>query len=192
MATLRRGLVDKVKKAAAKVSTRGVQVAAKAGTRGARVLVETTVAAVKTVDKLQEKLGRRSAKAPVAEKPLAESEASKAEMPTTSPKASGAAAQKSSGVTASKPAGVTAQKPSRVTASKPSGATVRKTSGATARAPRSESKSRRTAAESEAAPVMLREAGRKTMPTAAPKRSKAAAGPGFKVKRGQKHRHTGR
>lgn len=68
MATLRRGLVDTVKKAASKVSARGVQVAAKAGTRGARVLVETTVAAVKTVDKLQEKLGRGSSKAKFTEK----------------------------------------------------------------------------------------------------------------------------
>jgi hypothetical protein len=43
-------------------------------------------------------------------------------------------------------------------------------------------------------PVELREAGRKTMPAAAPKRAKQAKpiGPQFKVKRGQKHRHTGR
>ena len=148
MATLRRGLVDKVKKAAAR-----------AGTRGARVLVETTVAAVKTVDKLQEKLGRRSAKAPVAEEPVAGNEAV-AEMPKAKPKASGATAQKSS--------------------------------GAKARTASAGPKARRTAADSEAAPVMLREAGRKTMPATAPKRSKAAAAPGFKVKRGQKHRHTGR
>ncbi|MFL5347462.1 MAG: hypothetical protein ACJ8AT_21975 [Hyalangium sp.] len=160
MATLRRGLVDKVKKAAEKVSTRGVQVAAKAGTRGARALVETTVAAVKTVDKLQEKLGRRPAKAPVAEEPMADIQASAAEMPKATPKASAAKAQK--------------------------------TSGAKARTASPVPKARRTTADSEASPVMLREAGRKTMPTAAPKRSKAAAAPGFKVKRGQKHRHTGR
>lgn len=95
MATLRRGLVDTVKKAASKVSTRGVQVAAKAGTKGARVLVETTVAAVKTVDKLQEKLGRRAGKASFTEKAVA-SEAperaptpkkeAKAEMPAAKPR----------------------------------------------------------------------------------------------------------
>ncbi|HVG57244.1 MAG TPA: hypothetical protein VNA24_01725 [Hyalangium sp.] len=115
MATLRRGLVDTVKKAAEKVRTRGVQVAAKAGTRGARALVETTAAAVKTVDKFQAKLGR--------------------------------GARKSS-----------------------------------------------TTSTPEALPVELREAGRKTMPTAAPKRSKQAksAGKQFKVKRGQKHPHSGR
>jgi hypothetical protein len=109
MATLKSGLVDRVKKAAAQ-----------AGTRGAKALVETTAAAVKTVDKLQEKLGRRPAK---AEPP------------------------------------------------KP-----RKTSTPTAKP----------------LPVALREAGRKTVAAAAPKRSKASAAPGFKVKRGQKHPHTGR
>jgi hypothetical protein len=158
MATLRRGLVDKVKKAASKVSTRGVQVAAKAGTRGARALVETTVAAVKTVDKLQEKLGRRPAKASMAERPLMVNEPSA----TTPRKAS----------------------------TKASGATAQKTSGTTARAASRELKSPRTAAG--ASPMKMREEGRKTMPAAAPKRSKAASAPGFKVKRGQKHRHTGR
>ncbi len=124
MATLKSGLVDRVKKAAAK-----------AGTRGAKALVETTAAAVKTVDKLQEKLGRRSAKA-------------------ETPQAS-------------------APKAPEAVASKP-----RRTSTATA----------------EALPVALREAGRKTVAAAAPKRSKASAAqaPGFKVKRGQKHSHTGR
>ncbi|HYI00326.1 hypothetical protein [Hyalangium sp.] len=135
MATLRRGLVDKVKKAASKVSARGVQVAAKAGTRGARALVETTVAAVKTVDKIQEKLSRRPAKARSALKPMVGEQA----VP---------------------------------------------------------SKARRATAERtpEAPPVEPREAGRKTMPTAAPKRSKTAKTPGkrFKVKRGQKHPHSGR
>jgi hypothetical protein len=57
-------------------------------------------------------------------------------------------------------------------------------------------KSRRTTTEGtpEAQPVELREAGRKTMPAAAPKRSKQAkpAGKQFKVKRGQKHLHSGR
>jgi hypothetical protein len=138
MASLRRGLVNTVKKAAAKVGTRGVQAAAKAGTRGARALVETTAAAVKTVDKLQAKLGRRShASAPFTQKPL------------VAERKPGPAAQ-----------------PRRVTP------------------PRTP----------EAQPVELREAGRKAMPAAAPKRSKPAkpAGPQAKVKRGQKHRHTGR
>lgn len=98
MATLRRGLVDKVKKAAAKVSTRGVDVAAKAGTRGARALVETTVAAVKTVDKLQAKLGRRSAK---ASKPMIQTEETAAEMPKATPKAAGATVGKTQGAKAS-------------------------------------------------------------------------------------------
>ena len=155
MATLRRGLVDTVKKAATKVSARGVQVAAKAGTRGARVLVETTVAAVKTVDKLQEKLGRRpnkvrsaapmTAKAPESQPP----KASETRAPKTPVKAEGAPL-------------------------KPRRAAPQRTE--------------------EAQPVELREAGRKTMPAAAPKRAKKKAAPGkqFKVKRGQKHRHSGR
>jgi hypothetical protein len=63
MASLRRGLMDKVKKAAESVGKRGAQAAARAGTRGARAIVETTAAAVKTVDKLQSKLGRGSPKA---------------------------------------------------------------------------------------------------------------------------------
>jgi hypothetical protein len=70
MASLRRGLVDKVKQAAEKVGKRGAQVAAKAGTRGARALVETTAAAVKTVDKLQSKLGRGSRKPSAASAPM--------------------------------------------------------------------------------------------------------------------------
>jgi hypothetical protein len=140
MANLRRGLVDKVKK-----------VAAKAGTRGARALVETTAAAVKTVDKLQEKLGRHASKASSHEESLADTQASSNEVQKTPMKASSAKAQKAS----------------------------------------AEPKSRRASAETP--PMMARETGRKTMPAAAPKRSKAAAAaPGFKVKRGQKHRHTGR
>jgi hypothetical protein len=70
MASLRRGLVDKVKKAAKSVGKRGVRVAAKAGTRGARALVETTAAAVKTVDKIQSKLGRGSRKASTSAEPM--------------------------------------------------------------------------------------------------------------------------
>jgi hypothetical protein len=154
MATLRRGLVDTVKKAAAKVSTRGVEVATKAGTRGARALVETTVAAVKTVDKLQEKLGRRSSQARSVEQAAAPKLETK---PTTR---------------ASRATGRVSKVETRPTRGIPS-------------------KSRR--ATTEAQPMVPREAGRKTMPAAAPKRSKAAAQtPGFKVKRGQKHRHTGR
>lgn len=158
MATLRRGLVDTVKKAASKVRARGVQVAAKAGTRGARVLVETTVAAVKTVDKLQEKLGRRSSRVRFTEKarasePLFETPVSRpvAQEPKKAAKAEGATA-----------------KPRRVPSPQ----------------------------ASEAPPVELRDAGRKTVPAAgaAPKRSKKAKAPGkqFKVKRGQKHLHSGR
>jgi hypothetical protein len=70
MASLRRGLVDKVKKAAKSVGKRGAQVAAKVGTRGARALVETTAAAVKTVDKVQSKLGRAPRKATLSEEPM--------------------------------------------------------------------------------------------------------------------------
>jgi len=160
MATLRRGLMDTVKKAAAK-----------AGTRGARALVETTAAAVKTVDKLQEKLGRRPRRDVFTQVPI------KAE-------------------STSKPA-------TRLT---PRGATPMVSKEAVTRAPKKPAKSagttgtavksRRTITEStaEAQPVELREAGRKTMPAAAPKRSKQAkaAGKQFKVKRGQKHLHSGR
>jgi hypothetical protein len=168
MATLRRGLVDTVKKAAAKVGTRGVQVAAKAGTRGARVLVETTAAAVKTVDKLQAKLGRRSRKSSSA--------TTESLMAEPTPKAA----------TQSTPRAVPMmKKDTRTQAPR----TPAKSAGTAA-------KPRRTTAQStpEALPVELREAGRKTMPAAAPKRSKPAkaAGKQFKVKRGQKHRHTGR
>lgn len=142
MATLRRGLVDRVKKAAARVSSRGAQVAAKAGARGARALVETTAAAVKTVDKLQAKLGRRSRRDIFTQVPI-----------TRTPR------------TSAKPAGNTS-KPRRTT---------------TPRTP-------------EAQPAALREAGRKAMPATAPKRSRQSkpAGKQFKVKRGQKHLHTGR
>jgi hypothetical protein len=170
MANLRRGLVDKVKKAAAKVSTRGVQVATKAGTRGARVLVETTAAAVKTVDKLQQKLGGRSRKG------------SPSEQSTTGAQAAEPVAQQP------------APRASRPMTAKPAGATVKST-GATAKTQDTSVKARRAAQPvSEAQPVAVREAGRKTMPAAAPKRSKQAAPAGsqFKVKRGQKHRHTGR
>jgi len=69
MASLRRGLVDKVKKAAESVGKKGAQVAAKAGTRGARALVETTAAAVKTVDKIQSKLSRSPRKASTSAEP---------------------------------------------------------------------------------------------------------------------------
>jgi hypothetical protein len=76
-------LVDKVKKAAEKVGKRGAQVAAKAGTRGARALVETTAAAVKTVDKLQAKMGRgpRKASTPTAEPMISAPETTQAAEP---------------------------------------------------------------------------------------------------------------
>ena len=162
MATLRRGLVDTVKKAAAKVSTRGVQVAAKAGTRGARALVETTAAAVKTVDKLQAKLGRGPRKSSAAKKPM-----------------------------------MTEAMPGTATQSMPQTAAPMKDMATGTQAPKTSAKSvgaatkpRRSTPERthEAQPVALREAGRKTMPAAAPKRSKQAkpAGKQFKVKRGQK------
>ena len=170
MAGLRRGLVDTVKKAAAKVGTRGVQVAAKAGTRGARALVETTAAAVKTVDKLQAKLGRRSRKS-----------ATSTQEPMVAKRKSGTATQfmpRTSAPMVNKATGTQAPD----TSSKSVGGTAMK--------------SRRTPTPltPEAQPVELREAGRKAIPAAAPKRSKQAkpAGPQHKVKRGQKHRHTGR
>lgn len=158
MATLRRGLVDTVKKAAAKV-----------GTRGARALVETTAAAVKTVDKLQGKLGRRSHKPPAAtQEPMMagrSSEAATRSTPRAATPMAGKATRTHAPRTPAKPAG-TAAKPRRTS---------------TPRTP-------------EAQPVELREAGRKTMPATAPKRSKQtkAAGKQFKVKRGQKHLHSGR
>lgn len=182
MATLRRGLVDKVKKAAAKVSTRGVQVATQAGTRGARALVETTVAAVKTVDKLQEKLGRRTSQARKTEEPVKGGAVSGAARPKAATKGTGATAQSSVQETAS---------PRNLKDAVMRKASVAKTAEKAAVAEKSSPKSRR--ASTAAQPVTLREAGRKTMPGTAPKRSKASAQtPGFKVKRGQKHRHTGR
>jgi hypothetical protein len=156
MATLRRGLVDTVKKAAAKVSNRGVQAATKAGTRGARALVETTVAAVRTVDKLQEKLGQRPRKV-------------------------------GSSKEAAAPLGRAASpEPTERKATSRASTPMMAKAGATRRA-----SAQRTP---EAQPVALREAGRKTMPGAAAKRSKAAKAPKkqFKAKRGQKHLHTGR
>jgi hypothetical protein len=129
--------------------------------------VETTAAAVKTVDKLQAKLGRHSAKAPATQESVTENEAS-------TPITQKATATKASGATATKS-----------TASK---STASKASAATSPEPKAR---RNTTAE--APPIAMREGGRKTMPAAAPKRSKVAAqAPGFKVKRGQKHRHTGR
>ncbi|MBN1208249.1 MAG: hypothetical protein JXB05_25545 [Myxococcaceae bacterium] len=154
MATLRRGLVDKVKKAAARMSTRGVQVATQAGTRGARALVETTVAAVRTVDRLEEKLGFRSHKG-------------------------SAAARSATGGMASKPSSRRpVSRASKPMSAKPARTTAKPRHGAEP--------------FPEARPVALREGGRKTMPAVAPKRSKKAPGKQLKVKRGQKHLHTGR
>jgi hypothetical protein len=100
--------------------------------------VETTAAAVKTVDKLQEKLVRRPRRDVFTQVPIKKE-------PTSKP--------------------ATAKSRRTVTGSTP-----------------------------EAQPVELREAGRKSMPAAAPKRSKKArrTGKQFKVKRGQKHPHSGR
>lgn len=162
MATLRRGLVDKVKKAASKVSTRGVQVAAKAGTRGARVLVETTVAAVKTVDKLQQKLGRRPNKVRLTPKATVKERLAETPVPMMS------------------------KAPVEKEPKKPA-----KTETAPAKARQATSPKM-----SETPPVEMRDSGRKTMPAAAPKRSTKAKAPApakqFKVKRGQKHLHSGR
>ncbi|MDC0712175.1 hypothetical protein POL68_27155 [Stigmatella sp. ncwal1] len=168
MATLRRGLVDKVKKAAARVSTRSAEVAAKAGTRGARAIVETTVAAVKTVDTIQKKLGRGSSKAAKLKQAVA-SKAPAAPKTATAPKAPTAPAQR---VISTGPASASPSLP----------------------------KQPRQAAPATPIEVPLgagRDAGRKTMPAAAAKRTKAPK-PGkapkqvFKAKRGQKHIHTGR
>ena len=158
-------LVDTVKKAAAK-----------AGTRGARALVETTAAAVKTVDKLQEKLGRRPRRDVFTQVPI-EAE------PTSKP-----ATRLSRGA------------PRRWWPRTPAPVLRNfgppKTSAKSASTKGAAVKSRRTTTEStpEAQPVALREGGRKTMLAAAPKRSKQAkpAGKQFKVKRGQKHLHSGR
>jgi hypothetical protein len=177
MATLRRALVDKVKKAASKVSTRGVQVAAKAGTRGARALVETTVVAVKTVDKIQQTLGRRSNKANSIKETLKVEQQSKTTPRQTPPQTSAPMTSKAAETQTAK---TQAKTPSKAPA---------KTEGSTAKPSRATSER-----ASEAQPVEMREAGRKTMPAAAPKRSKQApaAGKQFKVKRGQKHLHSGR
>jgi hypothetical protein len=170
MTALRRGLVDTVKKAAAKVGTRGVQVAAKAGTRGARALVETTAAAVKTVDKLQAKLGRRPRKS-----------ATSTQEPMVAERKSGTATQSKPRTAAPMVNKDTSTQAPEASAKSVGGTAMKSRRATTQRTP-------------EALPVELREAGRKTMPAAAPKRSKQAkpTGPQFKVKRGQKHRHTGR
>lgn len=169
MATLRRGLVDKVKKAASKVSTRGVQVAAKAGTRGARVLVETTVAAVKTVDKIQQKLGGRPSKVRLTPKTAVNERL--AETPVQQPEPKAAAPMMSKAPVEKAP-----KKPTKLETAP---AKVRQATSPQV---------------SESPPVEMRDSGRKTMPAAAPKRSTKAKTPAkeFKVKRGQKHLHSGR
>jgi hypothetical protein len=152
MATGKRGLVDKVKRAVARAST-----------RGAMTLVEGTAAAVRTVDKLQEKLATRR----------------KQEKTNT-------AAEAAPAVSATP-----AREAKRATP---------RANEARANAPRAEARDTGTRA-------MPRTSGRKTMPgtEAAAKRVKAPTGEakapaekkpaqqgGFKVKRGQKHRHSGR
>lgn len=151
----KRGLVDKVKK-----------VAARAGTRGARVLVDTAVAATRTVDTLQSKLERVRDLAPGLKKSK-KNEA--ARVAPVSPLTSAPAATSRRASTTARGAIESAKKPTP--------------KATTSRTPR--------AVENVAAT-----AGRKTVPTqaAAAKRStaKRAATPGaggFKVKRGQKHRH---
>lgn len=175
MASLKRGLVDTVKKAAEKVRKQGVQVAAKAGTRGARAIVETTAAAVKTVDKLQSKLGRGPRKVSTS-----------AQMPMARDSASETGSRKSPSRV---PSDTASAKPRR-------GSTGR---GATEKAPQAPiARPRRASAgsSSEAQPMAMRETGRKTMHSEATvaKRSKAAKPQQkqFKVKRGQKHLHSGR
>jgi hypothetical protein len=158
MATAKRGLVDKVKR-----------VVARASTRGAMTLVEGTAAAVRTVDKLQEKLSTRRGKQ--AQTNMAQEEAP-AVSATPAPEA-------------------------RRTSPR-----TERTNEARANAPRAP-EPRDT--EKRAPP---RTSGRKTMPgtEAAAKRVKAPTAqakeapaekkpraPGeFKVKRGQKHLHSGR
>jgi hypothetical protein len=143
MAASKRGLVDKVKK-----------VVARASTRGAMSLVEGTAAAVRTVDKLQQKLASRRK----PEETEAPAEASREQAPAMKAEA---------------PAPKRAATPRTATRAKP-------------------------AAEEAPAP---RTSGRKTMAaepaaakrTKAPARKKAPVSTGeFKVKRGQKHLHSGR
>jgi hypothetical protein len=158
MATGKRGLVDKVKK-----------VAARAGSRGARALVDTAVAATRTVDSLQSKLERVRSLAPGLKKAKKnESTEATAANPLTRPVVAAPAMARRS--TASTARGV-------VESAKP----ARK--AAVAKAPRAV----------ESASVG---SGKKTVATqaVAAKRStaKQSAAPdaeGFKVKRGQKHRH---
>jgi hypothetical protein len=169
MATVRRGLVDKVKR-----------VVARASTQGAVKLVEGTAAAVRTVDKLQAKLGGARRKAAQAASNTVEVLEQVPELAKVAPlpvaKRSTARAEPN---------------------------TARRTSEARSTEPRPETPRTETPrTEEPPAPrkrPAQRTAGRKTMPgvEAAAKRSKAPAKKapqegGFKVKRGQKHRHTGR
>ncbi|MDY7231336.1 hypothetical protein [Hyalangium rubrum] len=168
MASIRRGLVDTVKKAAAKVSKRGVQVAAKAGTRGARALVETTAVAVKTVDKIQEKIGRGPRKPSISKQtPVSRNAEATSAPPSTSREDSVSA----------KPRRTSAERVAETPAAKPRRTTPQRGAEATQ-------------------PVPMRETGRKTMASEAPapKRAKAPQPQQkqFKVKRGQKHLHSGR
>jgi hypothetical protein len=163
MATVRRGLVDKVKR-----------VVARASTQGAVKLVEGTAAAVRTVDKLQAKLGGAKRKAAQAASNTVEVLEQVPELAKMAPLPMAKRA------------------------------TARGTNEARAtKAPTKASTQARS--EQPAAPAERpapRTSGRKTMPTveASAKRAKAPATPkakpaqggGFKVKRGQKHRHTGR
>ncbi len=166
MATVRRGLVDKVKRAVARAST-----------QGAVKLVEGTAAAVRTVDKLQAKLGGARRKASKAASNTVEVLEQVPELVKVAPLP---VAKRSS----------------------PRAEPTSNRSTNTARATPAPTEAR---SEEPAAPAKRpasRTSGRKTMPTveASAKRAKAPATPtakpaqggGFKVKRGQKHRHTGR
>lgn len=147
MAASKRGLVDKVKK-----------VVAQASTRGAMTLVEGTAAAVRTVDKLQQKLASRRKQ----EDTDTSAEASKASAPEQAP-------------------AMKTQAPARAP-KRPA-------------APRTPARAK--AVEEAPAP---RTSGRKTMAaepaaakrTKAPAQKKVPATGEFKVKRGQKHLHSGR
>ncbi|SEU22782.1 hypothetical protein [Stigmatella erecta] len=181
MATLRRNLVEKVKKAAAKVSSRGAEVATQAGTRGARAIVETTVAAVKTVDTIQKKLGRGKAAATAKAAAAKDAAATKAAAVTKAATAAKAATVAKAAAPKAAAAPVVNSPPaSDAPVAKPP-----KRSAAPANLP-------------EAPAIAGRDAGRKTMPAASAKRTKPAkvAAKGtqqvFKAKRGQKHIHTGR
>ena len=159
MATAKRGLVDKVKRAVARAST-----------RGAMTLVEGTAAAVRTVDKLQEKLASRRKQ----DKTNTAAEAAPAVSATPAPEAK-RATPRANEARANAP---------RATEARDMGtrATPR-TSG------------RKTMPGTEAAAKRVKAPAGEAKATgeakAAPAEKKPQQG-GFKVKRGQKHLHSRR